>query len=135
MGQHQAGAGTGRARLRAPRALVAGLLALCAVPTAPIDPESQVAAGRPAIVCTRCVARSVSLPWCPLAVCVGVYVCVRARARRVLCFVCARLHRRVQGGENVKWRTDSAPEHLSQLLGWKDLGIKKIKVFLCAVGM
>jgi hypothetical protein len=45
------------------------------------------------------------------------------------------MHRRVQGGENVKWRRDSAPEHLSQLLGWKDLGIKKIKVFLCAVGM
>ena len=47
MRRHQAGAGTGRARLRAPQAVVAGLLALCAVPTAQIDPESQVAAAAP----------------------------------------------------------------------------------------
>jgi hypothetical protein len=46
MGRHQA-AGMGRVRLRASRAVIAGLFALCAVPTAQIDPESQVAAAAP----------------------------------------------------------------------------------------
>ena len=46
MGRLQA-AGMGRVRLRASRAVIAGLFALCAVPTAQIDPESQVAAAAP----------------------------------------------------------------------------------------
>jgi hypothetical protein len=40
--------------------------------------------------------------------------------------VCARAY--AQGGENVDWKVHPAPEHLSQLLGWKDLGLRKIKV-------
>jgi hypothetical protein len=39
----------------------------------------------------------------------------------------ATLDPATQGGENVAWRVDPAPEHLSQLLGWKDLGLRKIK--------
>jgi len=32
-----------------------------------------------------------------------------------------------QGGENVNWKPRPEPEDLSQLLGWKDLGLRKIK--------
>ena len=32
-----------------------------------------------------------------------------------------------QGGSNVNWRPDPQAQHISQLLGWKDLGLKKIK--------
>ena len=98
------------------RLVAASLVALCGVPIATIDPASQVGAvaARPPVA-RRSSRRVVQL---------RCFVAPPASAHSV----CAPTREHVQGGENVNWKVHPAPEHLSQLLGWKDLGLRKIKV-------